>query len=153
MRKQRKPTPKKSVRGKNLGRYKSMLEKYCADQLVEHKIPFHYEEKIYQLQDSFRYEAVYWKMTSSKKDMSEMTNKTVLPIRYTPDFTDPSNRWVIETKGYSRQQHTFPIRWKMFLNHLYEAGPPYPALFMPKNKQQIDHTIQIIKKLLEDDKE
>lgn len=149
MKKATRPTKKKSVRQKNLGRYKSALEKYCADRLKDANIPFYYEEKSYRLQDSFRYEAVYWKMTASKKDMTDMSNKVVLPISYTPDFSGVDRNWIIETKGYSRQQHTFPIRWKMFLRHLNEAGQPCPALFMPKNKQQIDHTIEIIKKLVE----
>jgi len=135
---------------RDLGRYKSGLEKYCADQLSEFGIPFCYEEVSYTLQEAFNYSQTYWKMTSKKKEMINRSNGRVLPITYTPDFTDPEGRWIIETKGYNRQQHTFPLRWKMFLKHLNEAGPPYPALFMPKNKDQIDHTIQMIKRITDE---
>lgn len=142
--------PRRSRRKRELGRYKSSLEKYCADQLREYGIAFNYEEVEYTLQESFRYEAVYWKMTTGKKDMTNRSNSIVQPIRYTPDFTGVKHNWIIETKGFTPSQHTFPIRWKMFLKHLDEAGAPYPALFMPKNKQQVDFTVQTIKKLIDD---
>ena len=39
-------TPKRrSARKKNLGRYASSIEKYCADQLKEYGLAFDYEEE------------------------------------------------------------------------------------------------------------
>lgn len=146
----RRTTNKSKGKRRDLGRYKSSLEKYCADQLSEFGIPFCYEEVSYTLQEPFNYNQTYWKMTSKRKDMINRSNNRVLPITYTPDFTDPNGLWIIETKGYNRQQHTFPLRWKMFLKHLNEAGPPYPALFMPKNKEQIIHTVELIKQITDE---
>lgn len=142
--------PRQGARKRLLGRYKSSLEKYCADQLSEHKIPFSYEEKEYTLMDSFRFDGTYWKMTSKSKDMSNRSNKIVLPIKYTPDFIGTKDRFIIETKGYTPSHHDFPMRWKLFLKYLSELNEPPPALFIPKNKQQVDHTIQIILQLIKD---
>jgi hypothetical protein len=142
--------PRKGARKRQLGRYKSSLEKYCADQLREFDIPFFYEETEFTLMDSFRHNGVYWKMTSKNKDMSDRSNKIVLPIKYTPDFIGKKHNFIIETKGYTPSHHDFPMRWKLFLKYLEEQNTPMPALFIPKNKHQVDHTIQIIKKLIED---
>ena len=142
--------PRRGERKRQLGRYKSSLEKYCADQLREFRIPFDYEEKEYILVESFRHEGVYWKMTSKGREMSDRSNKIVLPIKYTPDFIGRDHNFIIETKGYTQSHHDFPMRWKLFLKHLKEQEQPMPALFIPKNKQPVDHTVQIIKKLIED---
>lgn len=142
--------PRQGARKRQLGRYKSSLEKYCADQLSEFKIPFSYEETEFTLLESFRFNGIYWKMTSKSKDMSDRSNKIVLPIKYTPDFIGTKNRFIIETKGYTPSHHDFPMRWKLFLRYLSDLNEPPPALFIPKNKQQVDHTIQIILQLIKD---
>lgn len=142
--------PRQGARKRQLGRYKSSLEKYCADQLSEFKIPFSYEETEFTLLESFRFNGTYWKMTSKSKDMSNRSNKIVLPIKYTPDFIGTKNRFIIETKGYTPSHHDFPMRWKLFLKYLSDLNEPPPALFIPKNKQQVDHTIQIILQLIKD---
>lgn len=142
--------PRQGARKRQLGRYKSSLEKYCADQLSEFKIPFSYEETEFTLLESFRFNGIYWKMTSKSKDMSNRSNKIVLPIKYTPDFIGTKNRFIIETKGYTPSHHDFPMRWKLFLKYLSDLNEPPPALFIPKNKQQVDHTIQIILQLIKD---
>jgi hypothetical protein len=136
---------------KNLGRYKSSLEKYCADCLADAGIKFDYEPESFVLQDSFVYDAAYYKMTSRRKDLMNASNKKVLPITYTPDFIGVEHDFVIETKGYTPSQHTFPIRWKLFLNYLYKNGRK-PALFMPKNKDQVDEVVTIIKTMINDGK-
>ena len=141
--------PRKGARKKLLGRYKSSLEKYCADKLCEVGIKFDYELE-YSLQESFRYAGTYWKMTAKSKTMTDKTGKVVLPIRYTPDFIGVGHRWIIETKGYNPNMRDFNIRWKLFLNKLVESGEELPALFIPKNKEQIDETVRIIKKLIDD---
>jgi hypothetical protein len=40
----------------------------------------------------------------------------------------------------------------MFLKMLHEKGGQMPALFMPKNKQQVDETIEEILRLIKDGK-
>ena len=140
-----------SRKKKVTGRYRSGLEKYCADRLAERGIAFDYEEKTYTLQEGFRYNGVYHKMTSRSKSMLDRSNSIVLPITYTPDFTGRGHNWVIETKGFNFSQHTFQLRWKMFLEHVNRMENP-PALFMPKNKEQVDQTVEIISQLIKNEK-
>ena len=85
MRKKRNKRTSKSKK-KQLGKYKSSIEKYCATQLREHGIPFSYEEKQFTLVESFRFAHKYFKMTTKRKDMSDRSNSIQQPIRYTPDF-------------------------------------------------------------------
>mgnify|MGYP000094289167 CR=1 FL=1 len=146
MKQQRKGTqPRRSARKRNLGRYKSGLEKQCADLLAENGVKFDYEEREYILVDSFRYEGKYLKMTTKKKELSDRTGKVVLPIKYTPDFVDREERWVIETKGYTPSHHDFPMRWKLFLRYLMTNFENPPMVFIVRNKQQIEEAIKVIK--------
>ena len=138
-------TRRKSAKKRQLGKYKSGLEKSCADLLRESKLPFNYEEKEYVLIDKFRFEGVYHKMTAKKKTLSDRSNSMVLPIRYTPDFVAKDGSWIIETKGYTPSHHDFPMRWKLFLKHLVELDEPLPMLFICKNTQQVVEAIEIIK--------
>ena len=132
-------TRRKSAKKRQLGKYKSGLEKSCADLLKEAKLPFNYEEKEYVLIDKFRFEGVYHKMTANR------SNSVVLPIKYTPDFVAKDESWIIETKGYTPSHHDFPMRWKLFLKHLVELDEPLPMLFICKNTQQVVEAIEIIK--------
>ena len=138
-------TRRKSAKKRQLGKYKSGLEKSCADLLREAKLPFNYEEKEYVLIDKFRFEGVYHKMTAKKKTLTDRTNSVVLPIKYTPDFVAKDGSWIIETKGYTPSHHDFPMRWKLFLKHLVELDEPLPMLFICKNTQQVVEAIEIIK--------
>lgn len=141
-------TPKrKSAKKRSLGKYKSGLEKTCADLLAESGLSFTYETHEYMLIDKFKYPGVYLKMTAKGKELSDKSNRTVLPIKYTPDFVGPNGEWVIETKGYTPSHHDFPMRWKLFLKHLMDSEEPLPALFICKNKQQIEQAIQKLKEL------
>ena len=138
-------TRRKSAKKRQLGKYKSGLEKSCADLLRESKLPFNYEEKEYGLIDKFRFEGVYHKMTAKKKTLTDRSNSMVLPIKYTPDFVAKDGSWIIETKGYTPSHHVFPMRWKLFLKHLVELDEPLPMLFICKNTQQVVEAIEIIK--------
>jgi hypothetical protein len=141
-------TPKrKSAKKKNLGKYKSGLEKTCADLLAESGIKFAYETEEFVLVEKFRYDGTYFKMTAKGKDLSDRSNAIVLPIRYTPDFLALDGSWIIETKGYTPSHHDFPMRWKLFLKHLMDQNKPVPALFICKNKHQIGQAIEEIKKI------
>jgi hypothetical protein len=143
-----KGTPKrKSAKKRNLGKYKSGLEKTCADLLAESGLSFTYETHEYMLVDKFRYPGVYLKMTAKGKDLSDRTDRVVLPIKYTPDFVGPDGGWIIETKGYTPSHHDFPMRWKLFLKHLIDSGEPVPALFICKNKHQVEQAIVKLKEL------
>lgn len=141
MKRRRRNTSKK----RDLGKYKSALEKACADSLAESGLSFTYEETEYIIVDKFKYEGVYHKMTPKGKDLRDRSGAVVLPIKYTPDFVATDGSWIIETKGYTPSHHDFPMRWKLFLKHLSELGKPLPSLFICRNKQQIDQAIEIIK--------
>ena len=141
---------KKSLAGKKkLGRYASSIEKYCADQLKEHKLAFDYEEKSFELLPKFRYNNKYYKMTAKKKEMSDKTGAVVLPITYKPDFMGKKHNWVIETKGYLPSHHDFPMRWKLFLHHLVGLEDNY-IVFLAKNRGQVDQCIQEIIQSIKD---
>ena len=145
--KRRKPgtTKRKSAKKRQLGKYKSGLEKSCADLLKEEKIEFDYEKLEYVLVEKFRHQGVYFKMTPKAKEMKDRTASMILPIKYTPDFVAKDGSWIIETKGYTPSHHDFTMRWKLFLKHLNDQDKPIPMLFICKNKQQIAEAIQIIK--------
>jgi len=138
---------RKTAKKRNLGKYKSGLEKSCADLLSESGLKFSYEQHEYVLLDKFKYEGTYMKMTAKAKELSDRSNKVVLPIKYTPDFVGPNEEWIIETKGYTPSHHDFPMRWKLFLNHLIDSGEPLPALFICKNKGQVEEAIAKLKEL------
>ena len=137
-------TPKrKSARKRNLGRYKSSIEKYCADQLKEHGLAFNYEEETFELMERFRFPNKYFKMTAKGKAMVDRSNSVVLPITYTPDFVGRDHKWIIETKGYLPSHHDFTMRWKLFLRYLVGIDSDY-IVFLAKNSGQVDHAIQEI---------
>jgi|TARA_R110000824_G_scaffold165985_2_gene342664 hypothetical protein len=146
-RNKRKSKPKK----KNLGRYASGIEKYCAEQLKNHGIAFDYEEHKFELMDSFRFPHTYLKMTAKGKVMSDRTGKMQHSITYKPDFMGKDGKWVIETKGYLPSHHDFPMRWKLFLRHIVENDLGY-AVFLAKNQGQVDQAIQEILKIQRDDR-
>lgn len=147
-RKRRSPTNKQ----KTLGRYKSNLEKYCADQLREYGLSFDYEEHEFVLIDGFRFPYRYLKMTNKAKLMSDRSNSKQLPIKYTPDFVGRDHDWIIETKGYLPSHHDFPMRWKLFLRFLSMNELPY-GVYLAKNKDQVNQAIQDILKCRGDGEE
>tara|TARA_R110002012_G_scaffold264463_1_gene447810 strand:- start:58 stop:501 length:444 start_codon:yes stop_codon:yes gene_type:complete len=130
-------------RKKNLGKFKSGIEKYCNDQLRAAGLAFDYEEREYLLMEKFRYPNRYLKMTAKRKDLSDRSNSIQLPIRYTPDFVAKDESWVIETKGYLHSHHDFSMRWKLFLKHLVDNDKDC-AVYIAKNKAQVDRVIEDI---------
>lgn len=134
-------TPKrKSARKRNLGKYKSSIEKYCADQLREHGLAFDYEKDTFELMESFTFPNKYFKMTAKGKVMRDRSNSVVLPITYTPDFVGRDRKWIIETKGYLPSHHDFTMRWKLFLKYLVGINSDY-IVFLAKNSGQVDQAI------------
>tara|TARA_R100000654_G_scaffold75123_1_gene111354 strand:+ start:570 stop:1031 length:462 start_codon:yes stop_codon:yes gene_type:complete len=142
-------TKRRSSRKKQLGRYASSLEKYCADQLKEYGLAFDYEEHQFELMDRFRFPNKYFKMTAKGKEMTDRSGSVVLPITYKPDFVGRDHDWIIETKGYLPSHHDFPMRWKLFLRHLV-GNQAKTIVFLAKNSGQVDHAIQEILKSIKD---
>ena len=138
----------KPSRKKNLGKFKSGIEKYCNDQLRAAGLDFEYEGKEYVLMDKFRYPNRYLKMTAKRKHLTDRSDSIQLPIRYTPDFVAKDESWVIETKGYLHSHHDFPMRWKLFLKHLV-AKKCNTIVFLAKNSGQVDAAIQEILRSIE----
>jgi hypothetical protein len=124
---------------------KSALEAYCYDRLKDSNLKFSYEGETFYLMDGFKYPGVYHKMTKGRDIMMNNSNKAVLGIKYTPDFVSHEHKFIIETKGYVHGQHTFPLRWKLFLRYLIDNGMDDYMLFIPKNRKQVDASIDIIK--------
>lgn len=149
MKGKRKTSHSRSRKKQILGRYKSNLEKYCADRLCEYGLKFDYEELEFKLLEGFLFKNKYFKMTAKGKIMSDRSGTKQLPIRYTPDFVGTDYNFIIETKGYLPSHHDFPMRWKLFLKHLMDNELPY-AVFLAKNRQQVDQAIEEIKKSIED---
>ena len=138
----RKKRTKKRSRKKTLGRYKSSIEKYCADQLKQFELAFAYEEQSFELVEKFRFPNKYFKMTAKSKVMLNRSDSVVLPITYTPDFMGRDHNWIIETKGYLPSHH--------FLRHLV-MNESNAIVFLAKNQQQVDQAIQEIIKSIQND--
>ena len=150
MKRQRKTTKKRtSSRKKQLGRYASSIEKYCADQLKEYGIAFDYEEHTFELMEKFRFPNKYYKMTAKGKEMTDRSGSVVLPITYKPDFVGRDHNWIIETKGYLPSHHDFPMRWKLFLRHLV-GKQSNTIVFLAKNTRQVDDAVQHILQSIRD---
>ena len=124
---------------------KSGLEKYCYKRLEEEGFNFGYETQTFTVLDEFYYEGDYHSMTNGSGRLIDKTGKKVRGIKYTPDFILPDDQIIIETKGYIRSQHSFPLRFKLFLSYLNRNGMGDWGIFLIKNQKQVNEAIQIIK--------
>jgi hypothetical protein len=104
--------------------FKSKLELYCYKQLKEHNIHAIYEGTVFTIIPSFIYDG-----------------EKIREMQYTPDFV--GENFIIECKGHANE--SFPLRWKMFKYYLWRNGINI-SLYMPRNKKQIDETIECILK-------
>lgn len=125
---------------KSFGQYKNGLEKYCGDSLKEHGYSFVYEPQ-YILVEGFNYPSEHFKSVPKKPELVNVTGKKTLPIKYKPDFFLEEEKVFVETKGFIRANDSFPLRWKLFLRFLIESGMSDHAVFIPKNKKQVDEII------------
>ena len=125
---------------KSFGQYKNGLEKYCGDSLKEHDYSFVYEPQ-YILVEGFNYPSEHFKSVPKKPELVNVTGKKTLPIKYKPDFFLEEEKVFVETKGFIRANDSFPLRWKLFLRFLIESGMSDHAVFIPKNKKQVDEII------------
>ena len=145
--KKRKSTTNKKVRNATTKVYKgikfrSKLELFTYVKLEEANIKALYEKKKYVLQEGFHYPEQCYEPHKTKGYIDNTVK--VRDITYTPDFVDPNGKWIIEVKGYAND--VFPLKWKMFKNHLMELEDP-PVLYLPKNQGQVLQTIELIKNL------
>jgi len=122
----------------------SGLEAYCHDALRRAGIAFGYESEVIELCPAFGFNGTYLKSTKGKTELADSTGKRVLAITYKPDFVSHTHRFYIETKGYVPSQHTFHLRWKLFLRWLVDNGREDYMVFLPKNNKQVDACIRII---------
>lgn len=128
---------------KDLGRYASGLEKYCAEQLESNGIQYEYEPK-YTIMEGFNYPSTYYKSVPKKEFMVDKTSSKCLPITYKPDFLLPTKSVFIETKGFVRRNDSFPLRWKLFMKFLVDSGMGHFRLFIPRNQKQVDQIIKFL---------
>lgn len=124
---------------------KSGLEKYCYKRLEEEGFEFGYETQTFTVIEEFYYKGTYRSMTNGSGNLLDKTGKKVRGIKYTPDFILPNDKIIIETKGYIRSQHSFPLRFKLFLSYLNRNGMGDWGIFLIKNQKQVNEAIQIIK--------
>lgn len=124
--------------------FKSKLEAYCYKRLKEANINFKYEEDTFELLSKFEYHDTCFESYKDGKTwlMGEKNNK-VRAIKYTPDFTNTHDGWIIECKGNANE--TFPIKWKLFKEYLFKNNLHY-KLYLPKNQKHVDECIQHILK-------
>lgn len=125
---------------KSYGKYKNGLEKYCGDSLKNAGYKFEYEAQ-FVLVEGFNYPSDHFKSVPKKKELVNVTGKKTLPIKYKPDFYLPKDKVFIETKGFVRANDSFPLRWKLFLKFLMDSGMSDHAVFIPKNRAQVDEII------------
>ena len=130
--------------------FASGLEAYCYKQLKAAGLDFGYESRTFEILPSTRYSGLYLKSVPKQKMMRDYTKKIVRGISYTPDFVSDSHKFIIETKGYVPSNHSFPLRWKLFLHHLQAQGMGDYMLFMPRNQEQVN---QVIKEILDANKD
>ena len=123
---------------------KNATEQYCLDRLKEAGIFEGYENKTYTVLPEFTFTTESWERTQNGKgDFINRGEKKVRGITYTPDFIGKD--FIIEIKGYIRpgSYDAFPLRWKLF-KAWHEKNKIGKTLYMPRNKKEIDKTIELI---------
>ena len=123
---------------------KNATEQYCKDQLIKYKLYEGYENEKFTLVEAFHFgNELYARTQNGRGEFTQRGNSKVLPITYTPDFVGKD--FVIEVKGYIKQgsYDAFPLRFKLFKKWLTE-NKIGKTLYVPRNKKEIDLTIQMI---------
>lgn len=123
---------------------KNATEQYCMNRLKEAGLFEGYENKTYEIIPNFDFTNECYERTSNGKgEFKNRGNKKIRPITYTPDFVGKD--FIIEVKGYIRQgsYDAFPLRWKLFKLWLMKNRIG-KTCYMPRNKKEIDQTIQLI---------
>ena len=131
--------------------FKSKLEAYCYQGLKDSGISFKYEEERFTLVDPFTFNNPSFELGKIKGErVFKKANPNIRAITYLPDFVGEykNQPFIVETKGLMTD--SFPIRWKLFKRHVQANGLNYD-LYMPRNRKQIDETINLIKSKNESD--
>jgi len=129
----------KTVDGIN---FRSELEVATYKRLKAAGIPFEYEKRVYELLPTTVPDHASWEF---KYDKFSPKTRKILPTNYTPDFTCPKGKWIIECKGFANQ--VFPIKWKIFRQNITLGKYPdlkAPVLFLPHGVKDVDICISII---------
>ncbi len=124
--------------------FASKIEAYTYSHLKSAGLEFSYESDSFTLMDSFRYDGVQFKSVKSKKDLVDYSGKLTRAITYKPDFVSHTHKFVIEVKGFIPSQHTFPLRWKLFLRYLMNNNMGDYTLYIPRNQSQVNEMIKLI---------
>lgn len=124
------------------GKYKSVLEKICSEELQKAGLEFKYEPERFVILDKFNYPS--WEKVSRKGKKVFIEIDNVSKITYAYDFAGNYKGidWIIETKG--KRTSTFNNKWKFFKRKLRDANKKV-LLFLPSTKGEILQSIQIIK--------
>lgn len=125
--------------------FKSKLEVYCYQRLIEEEIEAQYEKKKYELVPSFTFDNKSYEIYKTKGEkIFGLQRSLVRSITYKPDFVGCYNgrHFVIETKGFA--SNSFNIKWKLFKRYLY-LNNIETDLYLPRNKTQVDEIIKLIK--------
>lgn len=132
---------KKSIDGIT---FASSLEAYTYSKLKDSGLDFEYEGESFEVLPSFKFMGTYLSSSPKKKELTDKTGKVVRAITYTPDFVSHTHKFIIETKGFVPSNHSFPLRWKLFLSYLNNNDMGDYKVFLPKNQGQVDDLIKII---------
>lgn len=123
-------------------KYRSKLELYTATRLDEAGIKTDYEKHKFTIQEKFTYDAEMYEPHKVKGEKVFLpVSQNVRAITYTPDFVNLDLGFIIEVKGYAND--VFPIKWKMFKNHVNGKGY---TLFLPSTQKQVREVVEIIKR-------
>ena len=125
-----------------IGKYKSVLEKICSEELEKAGLEYAYEPERFIILDKFNYPS--WEKVSRKGKKVFIEINNVSKITYAYDFAGNYKGidWVIETKG--KRTSTFNNKWKFFKRKLKDSNKDV-LLFLPSTKSEILQSIQIIK--------
>lgn len=121
--------------------FASGLERYMYQQLKDNQLFEGYENETFTLIEPFTFSNVsYERPIKGSGVYKDRGQKGVRGITYTPDFV--GSDYIIECKGRANPQ--FPIRWKLFKLWLTD-NKIGKVCYMPKNKEDVDKTIELIK--------
>jgi len=103
-------------------KFKSKLEVYCYELLIQNRIQAEYEGTRFQILEPFTY-----------------NDEKIRGMIFTPDFV--GDDFIIECKGFMND--AFPLRWKIFKFFLFKNKLRY-ELYLPRNKKEVEAVVSDI---------
>lgn len=122
--------------------FQSRLELYCYKKLKSNNISFDYEGHKFEVLEPFKHEGFYGKKAAKAFSIKE--NKLIRAVTYTPDFVSHDHKFVIETKGFVPSNHSWPLRFKMFLFWLKNNSMGDYNVYIPSNQKEVDEVVSHI---------